>query len=65
MKIYFSERWNEQTSKIKEVYDKEIHEVRQSIDDTVKDYATTDLRAKRAEEEKLKLKEKYTRFFVS
>ena len=41
------------------MYEIEIREARRLIDDTAKDYAAVELRAKRAEEETLKFKDKY------
>jgi len=41
------------------MYDVEIREARRIIDDTAKDRAAAELRAKRAEEETLKFKDKY------
>jgi hypothetical protein len=41
------------------MYDIEIREARRIIDDTAKDRASAELRAKRAEEETLKFKDKY------
>ncbi len=41
------------------MYDIEIREARRIIDDTAKDRAAAELRAKRAEEETLKFKDKY------
>lgn len=44
------------------MYDVEIREARRIIDDTAKDRAAAELRAKRAEEETLKLQDKYVNF---
>ncbi|CAF0755575.1 unnamed protein product [Rotaria sordida] len=52
-------KWGSQTSKVKEMYEVEIREARHIIDDTAKDRAAAELRAKRAEEETLKFKDKY------
>ena len=41
------------------MYEVEIREARRIIDETSKDRATAELRAKRAEEETLKYKDKY------
>jgi hypothetical protein len=41
------------------MYEVEIHEARRITDDTAKDRASAELRAKRAEEETLRLKDKY------
>lgn len=43
------------------MYDVEIREARRIIDDTAKDRATAELRAKRAEEETAKFKDKYVK----
>ena len=47
------------------MYEVEIREARRIIDDTAKDRASAELRAKRAEEETLKFKDKYRCFFRS
>jgi intermediate filament protein if len=52
-------KWGTQTTKVKDMYDVEIREARRIIDDTAKDRASAELRAKRAEEETLKFKDKY------
>ncbi|CAF4576719.1 unnamed protein product [Rotaria sp. Silwood1] len=52
-------KWGTQTNKVKEMYEVEIREARQVIDDTAKDRAAAELRAKRAEEETLRFKDKY------
>lgn len=52
-------KWGSQTEKVKEMYEVEIREARKIIDDTAKDRASAELRAKRAEEETLKFKDKY------
>ncbi|CAF2940207.1 unnamed protein product [Rotaria sp. Silwood2] len=52
------EKWGSQITKVKEIYDGQISEARQIINDTAKQQATIDLRAKHAEEETLRLKEK-------
>jgi hypothetical protein len=41
------------------MYEVEIREARHLIDDTAKERATAELRAKRAEEETLKFKDKF------
>lgn len=41
------------------MYETEVREARRIIDDTAKDRAAAELRAKRAEEETLKFKDKY------
>ena len=41
------------------MFEVEIREARRIVDDTAKDRATAELRAKRAEEETLKFKDKY------
>ncbi len=46
------------------MYDVEIREARRIIDDTAKDRASAELRAKRAEEETLKFKDKYRCFCI-
>lgn len=51
-------KWGSQTEKVKEMYEVEIREARKIIDDTAKDRASAELRAKRAEEETLKFKDK-------
>ena len=56
---FSSGKWGSQTSKVKDMYDVEIREARRIIDDTAKDRATAELRAKRAEEETAKFKDKY------
>ena len=55
----FSNQWNAQTTKVKGIYEVEIQQARHTIDGTATDRATAELRAKRAEEERWKLKEKY------
>ncbi len=55
-----SGKWGTQTNKVKDMYDVEIREARRIIDDTAKDRASAELRAKRAEEETLKFKDKYS-----
>ena len=45
---------------MKSIYEIEIQQARQTIDGTATDRATAELRAKRAEEEREKVKEKYT-----
>ncbi|CAF1667355.1 unnamed protein product, partial [Adineta ricciae] len=52
-------KWGSETGKVKEMYEVEIREARRIIDETSKDRATAELRAKRAEEETLKYKDKY------
>ena len=54
-----SGKWGSQTGKVKEMFEVEIREARRIVDDTAKDRATAELRAKRAEEETLKFKDKY------
>jgi hypothetical protein len=49
---------------MKEKYHVEIHQARHTIDETAKDCAVAELRAKRAEEETIKLKEKYIRDYL-
>jgi len=60
-----SGKWGTQTNKVKDMYDVEIREARRIIDDTAKDRASAELRAKRAEEETLKFKDKYSCFLYS
>lgn len=57
--IISSGQWGTQTGKVKEMYETEVREARRIIDDTAKDRAAAELRAKRAEEETLKFKDKY------
>jgi hypothetical protein len=45
------------------MYDVEIREARRIIDDTAKDRAAAELRAKRAEEETAKFRDKYIAIF--
>jgi hypothetical protein len=45
------------------MYDVEIREARRIIDDTAKDRAAAELRAKRAEEETTKFRDKYIAIF--
>ncbi|CAF1033778.1 unnamed protein product [Rotaria sordida] len=52
------EKLNSRITKVKEKYENKISEVRQTIDNTVKDHATVYLRAKHAEENTLKFKDK-------
>lgn len=54
----FRDKWGSQTHSIRDKYDVEIHNVRRLIDESAKDRATVELRAKRAEEEAVKIKEK-------
>jgi len=46
------------------MFEVEIREARRIIDDTAKDRATAELRAKRAEEETLKFQDKYNINFI-
>lgn len=57
-------KWGSQTEKVKEMYEVEIREARKIIDDTAKDRAAAELRAKRAEEETLKFKDKYVKIIA-
>ncbi|CAF1508382.1 unnamed protein product, partial [Didymodactylos carnosus] len=52
-------KWGQQTSKVKEMYEVEIQEARRIIDETAKDRATAELRAKRAEEDTKNYRDKY------
>lgn len=47
------------------MYEVEIREARRIVDDTAKDRAAAELRAKRAEEETLKFKDKYVQLASS
>ena len=57
-KLNSSGIWGSRTNALREKYEIEIHEARHIIDDTTRDRAASELRAKRAEEELLKLREK-------
>lgn len=58
IKVFSRDKWGSQTHAIRDQYDVEIHDVRRIIDETAKDRAAIELRAKRAEEETSKIKEK-------
>ncbi|UJR26173.1 hypothetical protein I4U23_007517 [Adineta vaga] len=58
-------KWGSETSKVKDMYEVEIREARRIIDETSKDRATAELRAKRAEEETLRYKDKYETLLAS
>ncbi|CAF1426304.1 unnamed protein product, partial [Didymodactylos carnosus] len=51
-------KWGEQTSKVKDMFGVEIREARRIIDETAKDRATAEVRAKRAEEDTKNYKDK-------
>ncbi|CAM4794991.1 unnamed protein product [Rotaria magnacalcarata] len=55
---HLRKKWGSETSKVKEVYEKEITEARHILDDATNDCATIELRAKHAEEETHKLQDR-------
>ncbi|CAF3670994.1 unnamed protein product [Rotaria socialis] len=55
---HLRKKWGSETSKVKEVYEKEITEGRHILNDATKDCATIELRAKHAEEETHKLQDR-------
>ncbi|KAI3381669.1 hypothetical protein SNEBB_004565 [Seison nebaliae] len=52
-------KWGNETSKIHEIFETELKEARQLVDDTAKERANAELRAKRAEEETAQFKRRY------
>lgn len=54
----YRKKWDSEASKLKEVYESELSEARRILNDTAKDCAAIDLRAKRVEDENRKLQER-------